>query len=136
MRLIPFIILLCSCSASYHAKRAIKKNPQAFKADTTIVIDTIVLEVPKIDTTFIYQFDTVEYIQEDVKIKYHFDTLTNQVYIEADCPDQEIITKTETITLPPILIKPTFWERIQSGFLITLIIVITLFFARMLIKLV
>lgn len=131
MKYLPIILLLCSCSASYHAKRAIKKNPQAFKADTTIVIDTVVLEVPKIDTTFIYQFDTVEYFQEDVRIKYHFDTLTNEVFIEADCPDQEVITKTETITLPPIIIKPTIWARIKSGVIIAAILIGVLFIIRL-----
>jgi len=123
-KIVLFLLLVMGggCSASYHAKRAIKKNPQAFKADTTIVVDTLVIEVPKIDTTFVYDFDTVEVIVDDVKIKYHYDTLTRETYIEADCPDQEVLTETKTITLPPIIIKPSIWDRISSGLIIAAVI--------------
>jgi hypothetical protein len=137
MRLISAILtalLMFGCSASFHARRAIKKNPQAFRSDTVLVIDTVVMEIPKVDTTFIYQFDTVEYVQEDVIIKYHYDTLTNKVYINADCPDQETIIKTKTITLPPIIIKPNIWDKIKSGFIISLIIVVVALIAKSVIK--
>ena len=123
MRALIIALILSSCSASFHAKRAIKKNPNAFKADTTVVVDTLVIEVPKVDTSFVYQFDTVEMVINEVKIRHHYDTTTNEVYIEADCPDQEVITKTETITLPPIIIKPSWKDKIVSGLIIAAILI-------------
>ena len=129
MRLVKSLIILLSltsCSASYHARKAIKKNPQAFKADTTVIIDTVVVEVPKVDTAFVYQFDTVEYVQEDVRIKYFHDTTTQQVYIEADCPDQETVVETKTITLPPIIIKPTLKEKVLYGLIPVALIILVL----------
>ena len=91
------IILLSGCSASNLIRRAKRKDPSIF----SVKIDTV------IDTVFKYNFDTVEYWQDKVFIKYHYDTLTNNVFIEADCPDQEIITeyikKSEVVTLEPTL---------------------------------
>ena len=98
--------VFCSCSSSYHARKALKKNPQAFKADTVVVIDTVITQVPKIDTAFVYTYDTVEYIQEDVVVRFHFDTLTQKVFIEADCPDDTTLTETKTITETLIVKEP------------------------------
>jgi hypothetical protein len=123
MRYLTLLILLSSCSASWHVKKAIRKDPNIFEADTITVIDTIRIEVPKVDTSFVYQFDTVEMVINDVKIKHHYDTTTNEVYIEADCPDQEVITKTETIK-ETIVLKPSKWEKYKNGFLMALIFVI------------
>ena len=117
-------ISLCSCSASWHIKRAMVKDPSMFK-DTVRVekIDTILIETPKVDTLFKQQRDTlIEYIQGDVKIKYLWNTKTDSVYIEADCPDQEIIERVVTKTVPPIVLKPTFWQQARWAVIILFLI--------------
>lgn len=128
------LIIGGGCSASYHVKKAIKKNPLAFHADTLTVSDTIIIEVPKVDTVFTYRFDTVEYIKNRVKIKYHYDTLTKNVFIEADCPDDAVIYKTKTITLPPIIVKPSLWGAIKSGSVIAISLISLMIIAYLLIK--
>jgi hypothetical protein len=118
--------LFCGgCSASYHAKRALKKNPHAFKSDTTIVIDTVVVDVPEVDTVFMFKHDTVEMFVDRVKIKHHYNPVTKEVYIAADCPDQETIIKTETIT-ETVIIEPTRWDKIKSGLFIA-VVLLTIF---------
>ena len=120
--LVVLTLLVCSCSASWHVKKAIRKDPSIFNRDTITVIDTLVIEVPKVDTSFVYQFDTVEFVIDNVRVRHHYDTLTNEVFIEADCPDQEVITKTETIT-ERIVLKPTLWDKIKGGTLTALLLV-------------
>jgi len=106
------IILLSGCSASRLVRMAKKKDPSLFTVQIDTIRDTIFISVPKVDTIFKYNFDTVEYWQEKTFIKYHYDTLTNDVFIEVDCPDDSIvvetITKTELVTL-----EPTFGDKIQ-----------------------
>ena len=108
------VLSLCSCSANWHIRKAKKKDPSLF--DTVETVDTVVLEVPKVDTLFKQVRDTlIEYIQKDsigqeVKIKYLYNTVTDSVFIEVDCPDPEIITKTVTNTVE---IKPTIWQQIK-----------------------
>ena len=101
------IILLSGCTASNLIRRAKRKDPSLFTVQIDTVRDTIFVKVASIDTVFKYNFDTVEYWQDKVFIKYHYNTLTNNVFIEADCPDQEIITeyitKSEIVTLEPTL---------------------------------
>lgn len=109
------IILLSGCSASKLVKMARKKDPSMFVVETTVVKDTLIIEVPtvvdrvQIDTLVeIVQIDPITKIETIIKYKIQNDT------IMIDCPDSEtiteVITKTETITL-----QPTFWEKAQWG---------------------
>lgn len=116
-RLLKYGLIICvlslySCSASQHLRIAKRKDPSLFVTQIDTVRDTIYVKVPKIDTVFKYSFDTVEYWQDKVFIKYHYDTLTNDVFIEANCPDNEVITNNITTT-ETITIKPTLWESLQ-----------------------
>lgn len=109
------IVLLTGCSASQLIRRAKNKNPDLFSTQTSIQIDTIIIEVPKIleriivDTLVeIVKVDPITKIRTVIKYKIHNDT------IMIDCPDQEvitnIITNTEIVTL-----EPTFKQKIVGG---------------------
>lgn len=115
------IILLSGCTASWHVKQALRKDPSLFVTRIDTIRDTVFIKVASIDTVFKYNFDTVEYYQDKVFIKYHYDTLTNDVFISADCPDNEIVTNTVTKT-ETVTIKPTFLE--SAKYAIYLIVVI------------
>jgi len=104
-RLVSFVlfIALCGCSAQYHLKKAIAKDPHLF--DTlTVRVDTLRLPVPEIhyvdrlvqgDTVTINQTDTITH--ELTRIKYFVknDTIT----IQAKCPDQKVITRIKTVMI-------------------------------------
>ena len=128
------VLFVTGCSASYHAKKAIKKNPLAFESDTTIVYKTVIVETPKVDTVFLSSIDTVEMVIDNVKIKHHYSQVTKEIFIEVDCPDVEIVTETKTITLPPIIIKPSFLDKLKSGLVLSLIIVVVVLIAKSVIK--
>lgn len=107
------IILLSGCSASWHVKKARKLDPTLFQTKTEIIHDTLKIEVPKvldrvkIDTLVeLVQVDPITNTEYIVKYKIQNDT------VMIDCPDQEIVTITETKT-ETITIKPTFWEKVQ-----------------------
>lgn len=125
------IVLLSGCSASRLVRMAKKKDPSLFTVQIDTVRDTIFYEVAKVDTVFKYNFDTVEYFQDKVFIKYHYDTLTNEVFIEADCPDDSIIvetiTKTEMVTLEPTFMQKIQWFLYAIGLGVLLVFLIKLF---------
>lgn len=105
--------LFFSCSASWHMRQAIKKDPSIIVTDTVIRIDTVWRQIQKIDTVFKYNYsDTVIIINKDsVIVKYfhsHKDSLT---YIDVKCPDCPEITKTETIK-EVIKLEPKPLEKI------------------------
>ena len=121
------IVLLSGCSASKLIRMARKKDPTLFTVQIDTVRDTVFIKVASVDTVFRYNFDTVEYWQDKVFIKYHYDTLTNNVFIEADCPSDtvicETITKTEIVTLEPTLMDRAKWVIYAIGLLVVAIVV-------------
>jgi hypothetical protein len=121
------ITLLSGCSASWHVKRAQKKDPSLFEVVTVTKVDTVWIESVRIDTLFRYKFDTVEFIKDRVKIKYAYRTIDSLVYIDVECPPNEVITKTETITTT-VTVKPTFWDKVQFvGVALLVLIAIVVF---------
>tara|TARA_R100000664_G_scaffold34181_1_gene54757 strand:+ start:5432 stop:5875 length:444 start_codon:yes stop_codon:yes gene_type:complete len=67
MRYLILVLLLSSCSSTYHLKKAIKKDPEILKEQT--IIDTL-----KIET-----IDSVAYVVNDT-IKYsYFKTITDTI---------------------------------------------------------
>ena len=121
------LLLLSSCSASWHIQRAIKKDASLFDSTSVVATDTVRLITERVDTAFIQQRDTlIQYIQQDnegndVEIRYKWNTKTDSVFIEVDCPDQEVITNTITNT-NTLLIKPTLWQQIKSLWWLILIL--------------
>jgi len=117
-----FSVVLCGCSAQYHLRKALKKDPSIVVNDTVVTVDTVWRQIQRVDTVFKYDYsDTVVFINKDsVVVKYfhsHTDSLT---YIEADCPDCPEITEKETVT-KTIKVEPTIWQQIKNTLPIILI---------------
>ncbi len=130
--IVVILLLLSGCSASWHVRKAQKKDPSLFVRDTVTTFDTVWIEVSKVDTLFKYQFDTVEFWKDSVFVKYFYQPIDSTVYIEVDCPDQQTITKTNTVT-EVITLKPTFWQKVQyyiGGAIIVIILVVLLYFLK------
>ena len=90
------IVLLQSCSAQYHLKRAIKKDPAILKKDTVVVVDTVVTAPVEVrDTVTLSEKDTLVITKERLKLKIvrSFDTIA----VEAECESDTIIS---TIRVP------------------------------------
>lgn len=126
--LIILIVLLSlsGCSASWHVRKAQKKDPSLFVRDTVEIVDTVWIEVSKVDTLFTYKFDTVEFWKDSVFVKYFYQPIDSTVYIEVDCPDQQTITKTNTVT-EIITVKPTLAQYLKV-FIISLVVLAAIFF--------
>lgn len=90
------VLLLSSCSAQYHLKRAIKKDPTILEKDTVTVVDTVVSAPVELrDTVTLEEKDTVVITKERLKLKIvrSFDTIA----VEAECESDTIIS---TIQVP------------------------------------
>ncbi len=137
MKNLILIILLSSCSASYHARKALKKNPKSFKSDTTVVIDTVIQKGATTniflhDTLYLYK-DTVIY-QDRIKFQIVKDSLSGKPRIIIDCPEDTTINTTKTIT-DTLIVKPKkesifkrIYSKIKSSLLLSVFLVLSLIF--------
>ena len=102
-------LLLVSCGAKYHLKRAIAKDPTildsvAVKLDTVIITENKALR----DTLILQRVDTITLERNSVRVrlKRSYDTIT----VEADClPDTIRVQK--VVKVPQVVYeeKSKFW---------------------------
>ena len=90
------MLLLSSCSAQWHLKTAIKKDPMILEKDTVVVVDTLVTAPVTVrDTVTLSNRDTVTITKDKLTVRLVrlFDTIA----IEAECASDTII---RTIEVP------------------------------------
>ena len=87
-------ILLSSCGANWHLRRAIKIDPSILQQKTITVTDTVVTEPTAVlDTVTISKVDTIEIVKNNfrVKIMRSYDTLI----IDGGCESDTIVRTVE-----------------------------------------
>tara|TARA_Y100000114_G_scaffold60120_3_gene55110 strand:- start:903 stop:1319 length:417 start_codon:yes stop_codon:yes gene_type:complete len=96
-------LLLSSCGAKYHLKRAIKKDPSILTVDTIAVVDTIVTAPVLVrDTITLKKQDTITITKDKLKVKLirSYDT----IQVDAVCESDTIVRVIEVPT-PSIVLK-------------------------------
>lgn len=101
------ILLLTSCSATWHLKRAIKKDPSLLKGgDTVLVHDTVVTTKERVlyDSFFTTCYDTVTI--EDSFVYTRVVRKDNIIKVYTKCKSDTIrITTKVPFQLPPKVVK-------------------------------
>jgi hypothetical protein len=124
LSLVSIALMLTSCGASWHLKRAIAKNP-ALARDTVIRIDTTIISrsVEIRDTILIKEVDTIQVIKNGVvvDIRRSFDTIE----VDVQCPPDTIRVFKE---VPMVQFVPEKKERNIAlggviGFILALVLI-------------
>jgi len=110
---LTLVLLLTSCSAQWHLKKAVQKDPSILEKDTLVVTDTVVTPpVVTTDTVISKQQDTIVVEKEKLKVRVirNVDTLI----IDAKC-DSDTIVQTIEVPFEKIVYveQETFFEKIQ-----------------------
>ena len=94
--LLTVTILLTSCSAQWHLKTAVRKNPLVLEKDTLIVMDTVVSPPVAItDTVIMKQHDTITLVKDRLRVR--IVKVNDTITIDAVCDSDTII---RTIEVP------------------------------------
>jgi len=94
--LLTVTILLTSCSAQWHLKKAVQKNPLILEKDTLIVMDTVVSPPVAItDTVIMKQHDTITLVKDRLRVR--IVKVNDTITIDAVCDSDTII---RTIEVP------------------------------------
>ena len=96
------LVALTSCSASFHLKRAIQKDPTIIQPEIVQVVDTVIITpLERIETTFVaLPIDTITIEKERLRIKIR--RIHDTLRVEGECRS-DTIRITETIELPPVI---------------------------------
>ena len=111
---LSLILLLSSCSAQWHLKKAVQKDPMILKKDTLVVQDTFV--VPPVvlkDTVTLKQHDTITITKDRLRVK--IVKVNDTLIIDAKC-DSDTIVRTIEVPYEKIVYveKATFWDKFKD----------------------
>ena len=91
---LSLILLLSSCSAQWHLKKAVSKYPTIRERDTLVVTDTVVSPPVAItDTVTLKQHDTITVVKDRLKVQ--LVKVNDTVIIDAVCDSDTIVTIVE-----------------------------------------
>ena len=105
------ILILSGCSAEWHLRKAVSKNPDLIRGQVITVMDTVVTEPIVVrDTVITSQRDTVELIKDKFRVRVirSFDTLL----IDGGC-DADTIVRTINVSVPQLVVGETKLQRVQ-----------------------
>jgi len=96
------LVALTSCSASFHLRRAIQKDPTIIQPEIVQVVDTVIITpLERTETTFVaLPIDTITIEKERLRIKIR--RIHDTLRVEGECRS-DTIRITETIELPPVI---------------------------------
>ena len=124
---ILLIIALTSCSANYHLRKAISKDPSILTQGVVIetVTDTIEVVVPelRVDTLHAWSVDTVTTYVDRVRIRTKVDTVQRTVYVDVVCPADTVYVEHTT---ERTVIRPEVKERFDWRWIL-IVVAIALF---------
>jgi len=124
---------LMSCSAQWHLKKAVRKDPTIMEKDTLVVVDTVVSPPVAItDTVTLKQHDTITLVKDRLKVQ--LVKVNDTVTINAVCDSDTIISIVEVPYEKIIYVEQkTLWQKIQGLVFYFALVLLALYIVRRLI---
>ena len=125
---------LMSCSAQWHLKKAVRKDPTIMEKDTLVVVDTVVSPPVAItDTVTMKQHDTITLVKD--KLRVQLVKVNDTITINAACDSDTIISVVEIPYEKIVYVEQkTFWQKVQSILLYIALGLVGLFICKKLIE--
>jgi hypothetical protein len=125
------IVLLSSCSAQWHLKRAVKKDPTLLKTDTIAIVDTVVTPPVTLTDTVITRTQDTVVVQKD-KLKVQVVRSYDTIMVDAVCESDTIVQIVE-VPVPSVVMKDSdrWYNKVYKfSFYVLLILLLLLYFLR------
>ena len=108
------MLLLTSCSAQWHLKKAVHKDPTILEKDTLVVTDTVVSPPVAItDTVIMKQHDTITLIKDRLMV--NIVKVNDTITIDAICDSDTIISIVEVPYDKIVYVeKESLWDKIKN----------------------
>jgi hypothetical protein len=111
---LTLVLLLTSCSAQWHLKKAVHKDPTILEKDTLVVTDTVVSPPVAItDTVIMRQHDTITLVKDRLRV--NIVKVNDTITIDAICDSDTIISIVEVPYDKIVYVeKESLWDKIKS----------------------
>ena len=131
---LTLLLLLTSCSAQWHLKKAVQKDPAILERDTLVVKDTVVSPPVAItDTVTLKQHDTITIVKDRLKVQ--LIKVNDTITINAECASDTIVRTIEVPYEKIVYVKQkTLLEKIQGLAFYFALVVLALAIVRRLIN--
>jgi len=108
------IMSLTSCSAQWHLKKAVHKDPTILEKDTLVVTNTVVSPPVAItDTVTLKQHDTITLVKDRLRVK--IVKVNDTITIDAICDSDTIISIVEVPYDKVVYVeKESLWDKIKN----------------------
>lgn len=130
LTVLTIALSLSSCSAQWHLRKAIKKDPSVLSKDTVVVTDTIVTAPVSVrDTITLQQRDTITITKDRLKVNIvrSFDT----IMVDAICESDTIVQVIE-VPVPSIVMKDSdrWYNKVYKFSFYLLLLLLSVLFLR------
>ena len=114
---LTLLLLLTSCSAQWHLKKAVQKDPAILEKDTLVVTNTVVSPPVAItDTVTLKQHDTITIVKDRLKVQ--LIKVNDTITINAECASDTIVTTIEVPYEKIVYVeKQTFKDKVYNSIL-------------------
>ena len=111
---LTLVLLLTSCSAQWHLKKAVHKDPTILEKDTLVVTDTVVSPPVAItDTVIMKQHDTITLVKDRLRV--NIVKVNDTITIDAICDSDTIISIVEVPYDKIVYVeKESIWDKIKN----------------------
>ena len=111
---LTLVLLLTSCSAQWHLKKAVQKDPAILEKDTLVVTTTVVSPPVAItDTVTLKQHDTITLVKDRLKVK--IVKVNDTITIDAICDSDTIISIVEVPYDKIVYVeKESLWDKVKN----------------------
>jgi len=108
------IMSLTSCSAQWHLKKAVHKDPTILEKDTLVVTNTVVSPPVAItDTVIMRQHDTITLVKDRLRVK--IVKVNDTITIDAICDSDTIISIVEVPYDKIVYVeKESLWDKVKN----------------------
>jgi hypothetical protein len=125
------VVLLSSCSAQWHLKRAVKKDPTLLNTDTIAIVDTVVTPPVTLTDTVITRTQDTVVVQKD-KLKVQVVRSYDTIMVDAVCESDTIVQIVE-VPVPSVVMKDSdrWYNKVYKfSFYVLLILLLLLYYLR------
>jgi len=128
------VLLLSGCSAQWHLKKAVKKDPSLLDKSIVTVVDTVLIPGVEVrDTVSFTNTDTIEIVKDNFHVR--LVKVRDSILVDGGCKTDTIVRKV-SVPVEKLVYKEknTFFDKVKSLSFYVIVVIILASIVRRLIK--